>query len=407
MSETTAGVARVENLVADVMASHAARGARLEAWLRLGVVAFVWACLLLEPPSEQAGWCYGVAVAYPVLWALTMPVLRRQPTRGPDLSWLPLALDIAVLGVLTMLAGLSAEDSWTAYVIVNGFFLLPVLAATQLSPRVGLALALPTVGVYVLSSVTTREANGEPWRSLFLRVAVLVGVCVGSVALSRIQRSRVMDIAAHAIDRAGLLVELAGVEEHERRRLSEALHDGALQFVLGARMDLEDVRDGDPEAVDRVDHALTQTAGLLRRTVSELHPAVLDQAGLVRAVEDLAEALRGRGYTVDVRMEGMPVRPATNADRVVFGAVRELVANVVRHSGAQSVVLDLRYDDGQLVAAVTDDGAGFDEESAARQLAAGHIGLASQRLRVEAAGGRLVASRGEPRGTRMTVTLPG
>jgi len=404
MSETTAGVARVENLVADVMASHAARGARLEAWLRLGVVAFVWACLLLEPPSEQAGWCYGVAVAYPVLWALTMPVLRRQPTRGPDLSWLPLALDIAVLGVLTMLAGLSAEDSWTAYVIVNGFFLLPVLAATQLSPRVGLALALPTVGVYVLSSVTTREANGEPWRSLFLRVAVLVGVCVGSVALSRIQRSRVMDIA---IDRAGLLVELAGVEEHERRRLSEALHDGALQFVLGARMDLEDVRDGDPEAVDRVDHALTQTAGLLRRTVSELHPAVLDQAGLVRAVEDLAEALRGRGYTVDVRMEGMPVRPATNADRVVFGAVRELVANVVRHSGAQSVVLDLRYDDGQLVAAVTDDGAGFDEESAARQLAAGHIGLASQRLRVEAAGGRLVASRGEPRGTRMTVTLPG
>ena len=407
MSETTAGVARVENLVADVMASHAARGARLEAWLRLGVVAFVWACLLLEPPSEQAGWCYGVAVAYPVLWALTMPVLRRQPTRGPDLSWLPLALDIAVLGVLTMLAGLSAEDSWTAYVIVNGFFLLPILAATQLSPRVGLALALPTVGVYVLSSVTTREANGEPWRSLFLRVAVLVGVCVGSVALSRIQRSRVMDIAAHAIDRAGLLVELAGVEEHERRRLSEALHDGALQFVLGARMDLEDVRDGDPEAVDRVDHALTQTAGLLRRTVSELHPAVLDQAGLVRAVEDLAEALRGRGYTVDVRMEGMPVRPATNADRVVFGAVRELVANVVRHSGAQSVVLDLRYDDGQLVAAVTDDGAGFDEESAARQLAAGHIGLASQRLRVEAAGGRLVASRGEPRGTRMTVALPG
>ena len=407
MSETTAGVARVENLVADVMASHAARGARLEAWLRLGVVAFVWACLLLEPPSEQAGWCYGVAVAYPVLWALTMHVLRRHPASGPDLSWLPLALDIAVLGVLTMLAGLSAEDSWTAYVIVNGFFLLPILAATQLSPRVGLALALPTVGVYVLSSVTTREANGEPWRSLFLRVAVLVGVCVGSVALSRIQRSRVMDIAAHAIDRAGLLVELAGVEEHERRRLSEALHDGALQFVLGARMDLEDVRDGDPEAVDRVDHALTQTAGLLRRTVSELHPAVLDQAGLVRAVEDLAEALRGRGYTVDVRMEGMPVRPATDADRVVFGAVRELVANVVRHSGAQSVVLDLRYDDGQLVAAVTDDGAGFDEESAARQLAAGHIGLASQRLRVEAAGGRLVASRGEPRGTRMTVTLPG
>jgi two-component system NarL family sensor kinase len=406
MSETAAGVARVEDVVDDVMATHAARGARLQAWLRVGVVAFVWACLLLERPIDHVGWCYAVAVAYPVLWALTMPFLGRSRTSGPDLSWLPLALDIAVLGVLTMLAGLSAEESWTAYVIVNGFFLLPVLAATQLRPRVGVALAVPTVGVYVLSSVTTREANGEPWSSLLLRVAVLVGVCVGSVALSRIQRSRVLDIAALATDRAGLLVELAGVEKHERRRLSEALHDGALQFVLAARMDLEDVRDGDPEAVDRVDHALTQTAGLLRRTVSELHPAVLDQAGLVRAVEDLGEALRDRGYAVEVHVEGMPVRPATEADRVVFGAVRELVANVVRHSGAQSVVLDVRQHDGQLVAAVTDDGAGFDEQSAARQLAAGHIGLASQRLRVEAAGGRLVASRGEPRGTRMTVTLP-
>jgi two-component system, NarL family, sensor kinase len=406
MSETTAGVARVEDVVAEVTATHAARGDRLQAWLRVVVVAFVWACLLLEPPTDQVGWCYAIAVAYPVLWALTMPFLGRSGTRGPDLSWLPLALDIAVLGVLAMLAGLSAEDSWTAYMIVNGFFILPVLAATQLSPRVGLALAVPTVGVYILSSVTTREANGEPWRSLLVRVAVLVAVCLGSVALSQIQRSRVMDIAALATDRAGLLVELAGVEEQERRRLSEALHDGALQFVLAARMDLEDVRDGDPEAVDRVDHALTQTAGLLRRTVSELHPAVLDQAGLVRAVEDLGAALRDRGYTVEVRVEGMPVRPATDADRVVFGAVRELVANVVRHSGARSVVLDVRQDDGQLVAAVTDDGAGFDEESAARQLAAGHIGLASQRLRVEAAGGRLVASRSEPRGTRMTVTLP-
>jgi two-component system, NarL family, sensor kinase len=406
MSETTAGVARVEDVVAEVTTTHAARGARLQAWLRVVVVAFVWACLLLEPPTDQVSWCYAIAVAYPVLWALTMPFLGRSRTSGPDLSWLPLALDIAVLGVLAMLAGLSAEDSWTAYMIVNGFFILPVLAATQLSPRVGLALAVPTVGVYILSSVTTREANGEPWRSLLVRVAVLVAVCLGSVALSQIQRSRVMDIAALATDRAGLLVELAGVEEQERRRLSEALHDGALQFVLAARMDLEDVRDGDPEAVDRVDHALTQTAGLLRRTVSELHPAVLDQAGLVRAVEDLGAALRDRGYMVEVRVEGMPVRPATDADRVVFGAVRELVANVVRHSGARSVVLDVRQDGGQLVAAVTDDGAGFDEESAARQLAAGHIGLASQRLRVEAAGGRLVAARSEPRGTRMTVTLP-
>jgi two-component system NarL family sensor kinase len=406
MTETAAGVARVHDVVADVMANHAARGGRLQTLLRSAVVVFVWACLVIVPPTDQASWCFAIAAAYPVLWALSLPLLGRARRRGRDLSWVLLLLDIVVLGSITMLAGLSADTSWAAYVIVNGFFLLPILAATQLSPLVGTALAVPTVAVYVLSSVTTREANDEPWESLLLRVAVLVGVCFGSVALSRIQRSRVTDISTLAVTRAGLLVELTDVEERERRQLSEALHDGALQYVLAARMDLEDVRDGDDESVDRVDHALRSAAGLLRRTVSELHPAVLEQAGLVRAVEDLAEGLRDRGYSVEVTTDGMPVGPATDAERVVFGAVRELVANVVKHSGATSVGLGLSRADDWITAVVTDDGKGFDTAAAEQRLASGHIGLASQRLRVEAAGGQLDAARAEPHGMRMTVTLP-
>jgi two-component system NarL family sensor kinase len=406
MSETAAGVARVQDVVAGVMATHADRGNRLQTWLRLAVVVFVVATLAIVPPTEQTGWCLAIALAYPVLWALSWPVLRRARRSGRDLSWVLLLLDIIVLGSITMIAGLSADTSWTAYVIVNGFFLLPVLAATQLSPLVGTALAVPTVAVYALSSVTTREANDEPWPSLLLRVAVLLGVCFGSVVLSRIQRSRVNDISTLAVARAGLLVELTDVEERERRQLSEALHDGALQYVLAARMDLEDVRDGDLESVDRVDHALKATAGLLRQKVSELHPAVLEQAGLVRAVEDLAEGLRGRGYTVDVTTDGMPVGPATDPERVVFGAVRELVANVVKHSGATSVGLGLTRVDDWITAVVTDDGTGFDTAAAEQRLASGHIGLVSQRLRVEAAGGRLDAARTEPHGMRMTVTLP-
>ena len=53
MSETAAGVARVQDVVSDVMATHAARGSRLQTWLRLAVVVFVWACLLIVPPADQ------------------------------------------------------------------------------------------------------------------------------------------------------------------------------------------------------------------------------------------------------------------------------------------------------------------------------------------------------------------
>src|SRR5690242_780376 len=104
MSETAAGVARVQDVVAGVMATHAYRGSRLQTWLRLAVVGFVVATLAIVPPSEQAGWCFAIAGAYAALWALSLPVLSRARRRGRDLSWVLLLLDIVVLGSITMLA---------------------------------------------------------------------------------------------------------------------------------------------------------------------------------------------------------------------------------------------------------------------------------------------------------------
>ena len=394
-------------LVGDLMAAHAARGQRLQQWLRSAVVGFVWAALLIDPPDEHAGWCFAVALAYPLLWAAaTFGLARLTPAARSRLLWVPLALDILVLGTVTVLAGPSADVSWTAYMVVGGFYLLPVLAATQLRPTVAAALAVPIVGVYLFSSISTREANDEPWSSLLLRTTVLVLVCAGSVALSRVQRSRVREIGGLATDRARLLAELAAIEERERRQLSEALHDGALQYLLAARMDLEDVRDGDPVAIDRIDHALTTSATLLRSTVRDLHPAVLDQGGLVSAVEDLASGMRRRGLAVEVRASGLPDGPASDTERVVYAAVRELLANVVKHAGATNVLVELSRSPAALTASVTDDGSGLAPDAVARRLAEGHIGLTSHRLRVEATGGRLTASSAQPRGTRMEVVVP-
>ena len=66
--------------------------------------------------------------------------------------------------------------------------------------------------------------------------------------------------------------------------LAEELHDGALQYVLAARQDLEDIRPKDgAESFDRVDYALRESTTLLRSKVTQLHPAVLEQLGLRRA----------------------------------------------------------------------------------------------------------------------------
>ena len=407
MSETTAPVTVGGGLLGEVSARHADRGLRLQSWLRVALAVFIVATLVLEPPPLNAGWCAAAAIAYPLLAGTATLWLSRltAAARGRRL-WVLLALDIVALGTVTVLAGASAVESWTADVVITAFTLLPTMAAMQLRPGVALVMAVPTVGVYLLTSITTRDANSEPWSSVGLRTAVLVVLCVGSVALSQLQRSRVREIAGLADDRSRLLVELTTIQEQERRRLAEGLHDGALQYVLAARMDLEDVRDGDPVALERVEQALRESATLLRSTVGELHPAVLDRSGLVRAVQDLAVGARRPGMDIEVITDGVPSEPATDADRVVFGAVRELLANVVKHADASHVVVELSQAHGMLTAAVTDDGSGFDPDLAAHRAAGGHIGLTSHRLRVEASGGRLVQVDGQARGTRMVVSVP-
>ena len=178
--------------------------------------------------------------------------------------------------------------------LTTGFLLVPVLAAATLRPRVCAAVVVPAVLVYLVAGIATQSANAEPWASLLLRTLVMAGVGAACVALSWIQRSRVTTIGRLVRARTDLLAELTDLERRERRALSEQLHDGALQYVLAARQDLDEARDtGAPEAFDRLEQALVESSRLLRSTVAELHPAVLDRAGLPAALRDLVALGRG------------------------------------------------------------------------------------------------------------------
>ena len=122
--------------------------------------------------------------------------------------WLALFVDLAALVGLAVAASSSVNQSWTSDVLVNGFFMIPILAATQLRPWVSAAVLVPTVAAYLASSIAAKQANGEPWSSIILRTGILAGICVGSILLSRVQRSRVLTIGRLVADRGELITEL-------------------------------------------------------------------------------------------------------------------------------------------------------------------------------------------------------
>jgi two-component system NarL family sensor kinase len=394
--------------LAATVAEHAQRGVRLQILLRGVLAAFVVLVVVIVPPVHDTAACGVIAGAY-AAWAVVVGVWGW---RGGPLSlrfmWLALFGDLTALTALTLLAGASAQESWTADVLVNGFFLVPLLAATQLRPDVCAVVVAPTIAVYLISSALTKSANAEPWDSIMLRTLVLIGLGGGCVALSWLQRSRVRTIGQLVHARTSLLNELIGTEEREQRSLAEHLHDGALQYLLAARHDLEDARDlGDARAFGRLDQALDESSRLLRSTVAELHPAVLEHAGLAAALRELTGRTAAAGrIDIAVELDGWDAGLRTHADRLLYATARELLANVIKHARATSARLVLAHHNGRAELVVIDDGHGIPDGALRAAVSAGHIGLASYRVRIEAADGTFTIAEGTPSGTIIRVELP-
>ena len=283
------------SVATSVLIEHVYRGARIQRILRLLLGLFFVAILIFQPPDRHLAVCWLVVVCYG-LWSIAVGALiRAGGVRSLGYAWLALFVDVITVAALTLITDTSAERTWALYLLINGFFLVPVIAAAQLNPWICAVVAAPAVLVYLLSSFAIRHVDDEPISSILLRTGLLATVGLGCVLLSRVQRSRVSTIARLLDERTDLLAEMVTIEQREQRDLAETLHDGALQYVLAARQELEAVEEGDPDAAERIDHALGETSRLLRATMTQLHPAVVDTAGLLPALRDLVETVNARG----------------------------------------------------------------------------------------------------------------
>jgi two-component system, NarL family, sensor kinase len=194
-------------------------------------------------------------------------------------------------------------------------------------------------------------------------------------------------------------------DERHNREVAEHLHDGPLQTLLAARLDLDEVRErnSDP-ALEAVHTALQETAAALRSTVTQLHPQVLAQLGLTPAIRELLRQFESRGeYTVNAELDdvGKP-----ESQQLMYRAARELLANIHKHARAGTVWVGLSRQGDRLILTVADDGKGFDPAVVERYVADGHIGLGSLLARFDAMGGSMDVSSEVGWGTQVTVTSP-
>jgi two-component system NarL family sensor kinase len=205
--------------------------------------------------------------------------------------------------------------------------------------------------------------------------------------------------------RRRLVAESMRADERSKQELSEQLHDGPLQNLLAARLDLDELREHpNQDGFERLDAALRETVTALRTTVSTLHPQVLAQVGLTAAVRELAHRDEQRwGTPIQLNVDEVE-RPESQA--LVYRAARELLANAHKHSHATELEVTLLHAGRETVLRVADNGIGFDPEILAPRVAEGHIGLSSLIVGVEATGGAVHFSRRSGGGVVVTVTVP-
>ena len=241
------------------------------------------------------------------------------------------------------------------------------------------------------------------WASedLFLRVRVFA-LETGELLVS------VDDLTGQERERAAhgrFVAEVVAAREREARRVSELLHDSALQELtaLGLQLELA-ARAGGQEDVAAAAAKANGITASLRRLVVELHPAVLESQGLSAAIEASAASLRAQGVLVSVPYFEHRLVPET--ELIAYRLVQEALVNALKHAQASRVGVELELAGETLRGRVTDDGCGFDPAQIDFAVGEGRLGLHLVRERVEMRGGRFRLESRPGAGTVFSFELP-
>jgi PAS domain S-box-containing protein len=215
------------------------------------------------------------------------------------------------------------------------------------------------------------------------------------------------DLETRAAQLRALATELTLTEQRERNRLALVLHDGLQQTLVAAKYQIAllDRCKNVTKAAKEVSNLIDDCIETSRSLTAELSPPILHQGGLVPALEWLIQWMHNKhGLSMELESQGHE-KPAEDIAILLFHSIRELLFNIIKHSGTREARIGVKLLDGYIRVEVTDRGAGFDpEQGFSRPHEGSGMGLFSIRERLRYLGGTMEVDSAPGRGTRVTLT---
>ncbi len=311
------------------------------------------------------------------------------------------------------------EIGWHVYVGVATADLMRPVRATFVR---GLAAGAAILLVVALGALFLSNALARPINTLARAAGAVAAGAYGAVAVTRGPReieqladafntmittraAAEQQMASGKRDLKALSDRLLVVQEQERTRIAREIHDDLGQLLTALKMDVLGILQGTQNSPvrERIVETLDSIVGAVQRISAELRPSILDDLGLIAAVESEARLFEER-TAIECELslpEHLDLDP--NLAVAIYRIIQEALTNVARHSNATRVELRMRRRANQLLIDIRDDGIGITPEEISDSTSLGLIGI---RERASIIGGNVQIEGIPGRGTIVAVSVP-
>jgi len=248
-------------------------------------------------------------------------------------------------------------------------------------------------------------------RNIFITAAAILVLIAAAVTWLAYNRRKLQEQARlqKAINRQQEITarEVIQAEERERRRIAADLHDGVGQLLSAALMNLNGLFNKtpmSPESQTLSQHSLalvTESYDELRQISHQMIPNTLLKVGLASAVKDMIMRIDQSRLSISLEADGLDSRLDEEIETVLYRVIQESVNNVIKHSAATRLNIQLTKDEEGVAVTIEDNGKGFDLKQKDKG-----IGLKNMLSRVQFHKGTIDIDSSPGKGTLVAVFIP-
>jgi signal transduction histidine kinase len=245
------------------------------------------------------------------------------------------------------------------------------------------------------------------------KLAVVFNTLVSNLLELRADKSRMIDeFRGKGKWRDTLINKLIMVQEEERKRISRELHDEVGQALTTMMVSMRILSDGAQDERQRqillgARELAADTLNSIRILAVNLRPPVIDDLGLVPAMKKYIADFRNLHLIqVDFNTTGANIDIASHTAITLYRIMQESLINVVKHSKAQQVRVDIEIRKNHISLRIEDDGKGFSSEDLNKKRRENRLGVYGMEERVQLLGGTFQMKSEVGEGTRIMVIVP-